>query len=44
MQEIIVFSIVTVAMIYLVIRFIGKRKSHDCGNCGIAENKELKKH
>ena len=44
MQEIIVFAIVTIAMTYLIIKFISKRKSHDCDNCGITENKELKKH
>ena len=42
MQEIIVFTIATIALVYLFIKFVIKRKSHDCGKCGIADNKETK--
>jgi len=44
MQEIIVFTIATIALVYLFIKFIVKRKSHDCGKCGCNDEKELEKH
>jgi len=39
MQEIIVFTIATIALVYLFTKFIVKRKSHDCGKCGCNENR-----
>jgi FeoB-associated Cys-rich membrane protein len=34
MQEIIVFTIATAALIYLVIRFLTKKKQSGCDKCG----------
>ena len=42
MQEIIVFSIAALTLIYLYIKLFGKRKSHDCGKCGLNDNNEIK--
>ena len=44
MQEIIVLSIATIALVYLFIKFIANRKPHDCGKCGLADNNESKTH
>jgi len=44
MQEIIVLVIAAAAFIYLFIKFIAKRKSHDCTDCGLSESKDLKEH
>ncbi len=44
MQEIIVFSIATIALVYLFVRFVVRRKSHDCDDCGLTDSNELKKH
>ncbi len=43
MQEIIVFAIAIAALVYLFIKFVAKRKSHDCDKCGSANN-EPQKH
>ncbi len=38
MQEIIVFTIATIALIYLFIKLVVKKKPHNCDNCGITNN------
>lgn len=42
MQEIIVFGIATIALIYLFIKFAAKRKSHNCDKCGLASDDNKK--
>jgi len=43
MQEIIVFTVVGLALIYLVVKFVFKRKTHDCNKCGLSgKGKESK--
>jgi hypothetical protein len=44
MQEIIVFSIATIALVYLLIKFFGKQKNHDCNKCDSNENNKLQEH
>jgi hypothetical protein len=38
MQEIIVFSIAIIALVYLLIKFFGKQKAHDCNKCDSNDN------
>ena len=40
MQEIIAFTIVALALIYLIVKFIFKRKSHQCDKCELSEKLE----
>ena len=42
MQEIIVILITVAASGYLFVKFFAKRKSHNCDNCGIADNEPKK--
>lgn len=44
MQEFIVFTVVTLALIYLFIKLIAKRKSHNCDKCELTNSNEIKKH
>ncbi|MCO6500725.1 MAG: FeoB-associated Cys-rich membrane protein [Vicingus serpentipes] len=36
MQEIIAFIIVALALIYLIVKFVFKRKSHQCDKCELS--------
>ena len=44
MQEIIVYIIATIALVYLFVKFAISKKSHNCDDCGINDSSELKKH
>ena len=44
MQEIIVFTIAIVALVYLIVKLLGKRKSHNCDKCELTGSNELKEH
>jgi hypothetical protein len=43
MQEIIVFTIASIALAYLLFKFVVKKKSHNCTKCDIGESKNSKK-
>lgn len=42
MQEFFVFAIAIAALIYLFIKFVAKRKSHNCDKCGSTDNEPQK--
>lgn len=42
-QELLVFTIAGVALLYLAIRLFGKNKNHDCDKCNLSDTNESRK-
>lgn len=42
MQEIILFSIVGLAVVYLIFKLMPKNNAHNCDDCGLSEKEKSK--